>query len=104
MVGRTRTTRHVQGNLRTAGREQMAMVRAVGLAPGVALWREYYDRRDQEALLGEVMRLAQEAPFYRPAMPRSGIRFSVEETNFGPLGWLSDVGGYRYASEHPVTG
>jgi len=82
----------------------MAVVRAVELAPGVSLWRAYYDRPDQEALLGVVMRLAQEAPFYRPAMPRSGIPFSVEETNYGPLGWVSDVNGYRYASKHPVTG
>jgi len=25
-------------------------------------------------------------------------------TNFGPLGWVSDIAGYRYQATHPVTG
>lgn len=37
-------------------------------------------------------------------MPGSGKPFSVEETNFGPLGWVSDKSGYRYQPHHPVTG
>ena len=37
-------------------------------------------------------------------MPGSGKPFSVEETNFGPLGWVSDKSGYRYQPQHPVTG
>lgn len=45
------------------------------------------------------------APFFRPAMPRTGKPFSVEMTNLGPLGWVSDRdGGYRYQATHPVTG
>ena len=80
------------------------MVRPIALAPGVALWREYFGRPEQEELCEEVMRLAQEAPFYRPVMPRSGKPFSVDETNFGPLGWISDTNGYRYAPCHPGTG
>ncbi len=47
---------------------------------------------------------AEAAPFYRPVMPGSGKAFSVEETNFGSLGWYSDRGGYRYVERHPVTG
>lgn len=43
------------------------------------------------------------APFYRPTMPVSGKFFSVEETNFGPLGWVSDKSGYRYQRTHPLT-
>jgi alkylated DNA repair protein (DNA oxidative demethylase) len=82
----------------------VAVVRPIALALGVALWREYYDRSKQEELFETVMCLVQEAPFYRPAMPRSGNPFSVEETNFGPLGWTSDVSGYRYARQHPVIG
>jgi len=80
------------------------MVGPIALAPGVALWREYYGRPEQEELCERVMCLAQEAPFYRPAMPRSGKPFSVDETNFGPLGWVSDTKGYRYAPCHPGTG
>jgi alkylated DNA repair protein (DNA oxidative demethylase) len=37
-------------------------------------------------------------------MPGSGADFSVEETNFGSLGWLSDKSGYRYTPAHPLTG
>src|SRR5581483_10740489 len=44
------------------------------------------------------------APFYRPAMPGSGKSFSVEQTSFGELGWVSDKSGYRYQKTHPVTG
>lgn len=82
----------------------MAMVNAIELAPGVALWREYLCSVEQRRLVDEVLRLAQDAPFYRPLMPYSGKPFSVEETNFGPLGWLSEPGGYRYSTVHPATG
>ena len=82
----------------------MAMVKPLELAPGVMLLREYFVRREQEALVNELLQLAETAPFYRPVMPRSGKPFSVEETNFGPLGWMSDVSGYRYAPLHPTTG
>lgn len=37
-------------------------------------------------------------------MPNSGSPFSVRMTNCGPLGWVSDQGGYRYQAHHPVTG
>jgi alkylated DNA repair protein (DNA oxidative demethylase) len=37
-------------------------------------------------------------------MPRSGKPFSVRMTNCGPLGWVSDAGGYRYQPTHPDTG
>jgi DNA oxidative demethylase len=43
------------------------------------------------------------APLYRPTMPKSGKPFSVEETNFGELGWVSDTSGYRYQTTHPAT-
>ena len=37
-------------------------------------------------------------------MPRTGKPFSVEMTNCGPLGWVSDEAGYRYQPTHPETG
>lgn len=37
-------------------------------------------------------------------MPRTGRPFSVRMANMGPLGWVSDVRGYRYQSSHPLTG
>jgi alkylated DNA repair protein (DNA oxidative demethylase) len=81
----------------------MAMVKPLVLAPGVTLWREYFARDTQRRLLDEVFARIAEAPLYRPVMPKSGKAFSVEETNFGSLGWVSDIGGYRYAPLHPAT-
>lgn len=75
----------------------------IDVAPGVVLWPAWFDAAEQVGLAREVFRLAGEAPFYRPRMPRSGKPFSVEETNFGPLGWYSDEQGYRYEATHPET-
>jgi alkylated DNA repair protein (DNA oxidative demethylase) len=82
----------------------MAMVKGHELAPGVRLWREFYLRPAQREVVETVMGLTQSSPFYRPLMPKSAKPFSVEETNFGPLGWTSDISGYRYSTVHPVTG
>jgi alkylated DNA repair protein (DNA oxidative demethylase) len=73
------------------------------ILPGVRVWPERLDRGEQERLVEEVFSLAKTAPFYRPRMPKSGKPFSVEETNFGSLGWVSDSCGYRYAVNHPLT-
>jgi len=73
------------------------------LAPGIRLWREALSRAQQADLVEDIFRLSAEAPFYRPTMPRSERPFSVEETNFGPLGWYSDKNGYRYETRHPLT-
>ena len=73
------------------------------MAPGVRLWRGAISRDEQRALAGEIFALAERAPFYRPTMPKSGKAFSVEETNFGSLGWFSDRNGYRYIAKHPYT-
>lgn len=82
----------------------MAVVKPLTLAPGVTLWREYFAREAQRALADTVLARAEEAPLYKPRMPKSAKPFSVEETNFGPLGWVSEVSGYRYAPTHPFTG
>lgn len=75
----------------------------VAVAPGVLWWRDALDRAAQQALVAKVIELVRAAPFYRPRMPVSGKPFSVEETNFGPLGWVSDERGYRYIPTHPQT-
>ncbi len=79
------------------------MVKPLALAPGVLLWREYFARAQQKALVEEVLAREVEAPFYKPVMPKTGAPFSVEETNLGPLGWVSERSGYRYAPLHPYT-
>jgi len=80
------------------------MVKPVQLAPGVALWREYFDRLQQQDLVAQVLERLEVAPLYRPVMPNSGKAFSVDESNFGALGWYSDARGYRYLASHPATG
>jgi DNA oxidative demethylase len=75
------------------------------VAPGVAYWPQFFGPAEQAHLLKEVLARVAEAPFYRPAMPGSGKPLSVEMTNFGPLGWVTDQAkGYRYERFHPVTG
>jgi alkylated DNA repair protein (DNA oxidative demethylase) len=74
------------------------------IAPGVTLWREYFSPQDQKTLLQDALARLEEAPLYKPVMPGNGKPFSVEESNFGALGWVSDETGYRYQSMHLVTG
>lgn len=64
----------------------------------------FLSRGAQEALRDAVMQVVDKAPFYTPVMPRTGRPFSIEMTNAGPLGWVSDRAGYRYQADHPVTG
>ena len=65
---------------------------------------EYFPPAAQKALVGEVLALLEENPLYRATMPRTGKPMSVRMTNLGPLGWISDIKGYRYGPEHPETG
>jgi len=74
------------------------------MVEGVALRPGYLDRAGQEALLAVVREAIAQAPLFTPTMPRSGKPFSVRMTNCGPLGWVSDAGGYRYQATHPQTG
>ena len=77
---------------------------AVAIAPGVDHFPGFLDRAAQEALRDEIVAVLREAPLFRPRMPRTGKPFSVEMSNCGPLGWVSDEGGYRYQPTHPETG
>jgi len=74
------------------------------IAPGIFLWRDKFSPLEQKTLLEEVLARLEQAPLYRPVMPSTGKPFSVEESNFGRLGWVSDKSGYRYQPAHPVTG
>ena len=80
------------------------MPQRIAIAPGVFLWREKFSPLEQKKLHDEVMARLEQAPLYRPVMPNTGKEFSVEESNFGTLGWVSDKSGYRYQPAHPVTG
>ncbi len=77
---------------------------AFAIAPGVNHFPGFLDRAAQEALRDEIVAVLREAPLFRPRMPRTGKPFSVEMSNCGPLGWVSDEAGYRYQPVHPETG
>ena len=55
------------------------------------------------ALVEEVARIAQAAPFRHLVTP-GGYRMSVAMTNCGRVGWVSDRTGYRYDPVDPDTG
>jgi alkylated DNA repair protein (DNA oxidative demethylase) len=74
-------------------------------ASGLKVHPGLLDRQAQERLVAELRTAVRQAPFFTPAMPRTGKPFSVRMTNLGPLGWVSDRdGGYRYQAAHPETG
>lgn len=77
---------------------------SITLAPGLLYHPDYLDRPAQETLLASLRDITRAAPLYVPRMPRTGKPFSVRMTNCGPLGWVSDVSGYRYQPCHPETG
>lgn len=70
---------------------------------GFRLWPGRLTPDAQRALADQVLALLRDAPPYRPVTP-GGRPFSVRMSNLGPLGWVSDRGGYRYQAAHPVTG
>jgi alkylated DNA repair protein (DNA oxidative demethylase) len=67
---------------------------------GFQLFAQRFDATAQRSLVAEVMA---SASFYRPITP-GGKAMSVEMTNMGPLGWITDARGYRYEARHPITG
>ena len=80
------------------------MTKGLDILPGVRRFPGYLDRAAQGALRDVLTALLAAAPPFQPRMPRTGQPFSVRMTNCGPLGWVSDAGGYRYQPTHPETG
>jgi alkylated DNA repair protein (DNA oxidative demethylase) len=70
---------------------------------GFRLFAGCLSAETQRALADAVFQAAVDAPFYRPMTPM-GRPMSVEMTNFGTLGWVTDAAGYRYERRHPMTG
>ncbi len=70
---------------------------------GLRLVPGFFARAAQQQLLDALRTVVAAAPFYTPVMPRTAQPFSIEMTNAGPLGWVSDRQGYRYQTTHPVT-
>jgi alkylated DNA repair protein (DNA oxidative demethylase) len=78
------------------------MFQPLTVIPGFDLWPGLLDAAAQRELVAAVTAANEVAPFanYGTAY---GKPMSVAMTAFGPLGWTSDVGGYRYAERHPGT-
>ena len=74
------------------------------MAPtGFRLFPQHLDAQAQTHLVQAVTAALALAPLYRPITP-GGQAMSVMMTNLGPLGWITDAKGYRYAPTHPITG
>lgn len=72
------------------------------LADGAVLLRGCA-RECAPVLLAALADVLAHAPWRHMVTP-SGLRMSVAMTNCGPLGWVSDARGYRYAPDDPLTG
>jgi DNA oxidative demethylase len=91
--------------MKSDGTKKPAAKRPVTAIPGVGFWPGYFDAAAQRALLADIREVLAAAPYFLPAMPRTGKPFSVAMSNCGALGWVSDkTGGYRYQATHPQTG
>jgi len=69
------------------------------LAAGAVVLRGFA-RADEAALLADLLAVIDAAPLRHMVTP-GGYRMSVAMTNCGPLGWVSDATGYRYAAIDP---
>jgi alkylated DNA repair protein (DNA oxidative demethylase) len=72
------------------------------IAPGAVLLRAFA-RPGDAALLQAVESVIAQAPLRHMQTP-GGYTMSVSTTSCGPLGWVSDPHGYRYAALDPHTG
>jgi len=74
---------------------------SVDVAPGVVLFPGAVESA-AEALLSEIEQIIAVSPLRRVMTPM-GKPMSVEMTNCGSVGWVSDRMGYRYESIDPIT-
>ena len=72
------------------------------LAPGAVLLHGFA-LADAPALLAAIGAVTTQAPFRQMTTP-GGFRMSVAMSNCGPLGWITDRRGYRYAALDPDSG
>ena len=81
--------------LRVAGTGWGILALALDVAKGwlaVALFPAALDRQAQASLVQTVLAAVADAPFHSPVTP-GGRPFSVQMSNLGPLGWVSDRAG-----------
>ena len=76
------------------------MMPSLAVAPGFDLWPQAMDRETQQTLVAAALAADQVTPFTHYETPM-GKAMSVAMCSFGPLGWVSDREGYRYADRPP---
>ena len=62
------------------------------------------NKNEQIKLLSKIIIIIEQAPLYRPTIPRWNKPFNQLITNAGKWGWSSDIKGYKYINSHPKTG
>ncbi len=67
---------------------------------GALVWSAFLSVDQQKSILGELQRLAVEAPFRRYETP-GGRKMSVRMSGAGQRVWITDKGGYRYDPVQP---
>lgn len=72
------------------------------IGPGAVLMRGL-GRADDVPLLQALESIIAQAPLRHPQTP-GGYTMSIQSTRCGSVGWLSEPGGYRYATINPCTG
>lgn len=72
------------------------------IAPGAVLFRDVVTC-EADRLLSEIDKVIAQSPLRRVVTPM-GKPMSVEMTNCGEVGWVSDRSGYRYERIDPLTG
>jgi hypothetical protein len=72
------------------------------LAPGAVLLPRFV-AESAKVLIDRLKEVVTESPFRRMMMP-GGFPMSVEMTNCGTLGWITDNRCYRYEAGDPLTG
>jgi alkylated DNA repair protein (DNA oxidative demethylase) len=77
-------------------------IERVEIAPGAWILRDFVTRH-AESLLMTIQLISDKSPF-RSVVTPTGKSMSVEMTNCGDYGWVSDRRGYRYVEIDPVTG
>lgn len=65
--------------------------------------RQFFNAEESLAVIAGLRRVVRHSPLYTPSM-KTGSPYSIQMTNCGRAGWISDSLGYRYARRHPVTG
>lgn len=70
--------------------------------PGAYILRGFAGKQDRQ-LLHDLQTVLAQAPWRHMQTP-GGLAMSVAMSNCGPLGWVSDRAGYRYAAHDPLSG